>query len=66
MGQDLVIPALSGKIRELFGFDFSGLLAELGEPTKIQGKGRKKTTSRKGTTVKGDTRKKGPKRARKL
>lgn len=66
MGHGLVIPALSGKIRELFGFDFSGLLAELGEPTKIQGKGRKKTTSRKGTTVKGDTRKKRPKRARKL
>jgi len=66
MRQGLVIPALSGKIRELFGFDFSGLLAELGEPKTIPGKVHKKTTSRKGKAVKGDTRKKRPKRTRKL
>ena len=42
MGQGLVIPALSGKIRELFGFDFSELLAELSEPKKIGARSRKK------------------------
>lgn len=62
MGQGVVIPALSGKIRELFGFDFSGLLAELGEPKKIRGKSRKKQTRRKGPTVKGDSRTKVKKR----
>ncbi|MDQ2921728.1 MAG: hypothetical protein M3R52_09000 [Acidobacteriota bacterium] len=67
MGQGLVIPALSGKIRELFGFDFAGLLAELGEPKKIGGKGRKKKTPGKGRTVKGDPKKNGQKRtSRKL
>jgi hypothetical protein len=58
MGQGLVIPALSEKIRELFGFDFSGLLAELGEPKKIGSKSLKKGTPRKRTTVKGATKKK--------
>ena len=58
MGQGLVIPALSEKIRELFGFDFSGSLAELGEPKKIGAKSRKKRTPRKRTTVKGATKKK--------
>jgi len=67
MGQGLVIPALSGKIRELFGFDFSGLLAELGDPKKIAAKSRRKKTPRKGRTVKGATEKKGQKRtSRKL
>ena len=58
VGQGLVIPALSGKIRELFGFDFSELLAELGEPKKTGSKSRKKRTPRKRTTVKGTTKKK--------
>ena len=62
MGQGLVIPALSGKIQELFGFDFSGLLEELGEPKKLRGNGRRKTPSRNAKTVKGDARKKKPKR----
>jgi hypothetical protein len=57
MGQGLVIPALSGKIRKLFGFDFSGLPAELGEPKRIRAKSRKKRTSRKRTTVEGNTKK---------
>lgn len=30
MGQGLVLPVLSGKIQELFGFDFSELLNDLG------------------------------------
>jgi hypothetical protein len=42
MGQSLVIPALSEKIRELFGFDFSGLLKELGGTGNSKAKGRKK------------------------
>ena len=42
MGQSLVIPALSEKIQELFGFDFSGLLKELGGTGKSKAKGRKK------------------------
>lgn len=54
MGQGLVIPALSGKIRELFGIDFSGLLIELGEPKKIGAKSRTKKTPRKGRTTKGE------------
>lgn len=67
MGQGLVIPALSGKIRELFGIDFSGLLTELGEPKKTRGKGRTKKIPRKRGTVKADTKKKGQQRtSRKL
>jgi hypothetical protein len=62
MGQGLVIPALSGKIRELFGIDFSGLLIELGEPKKIGARGRKKKTPSKSRTTKGDTKKKGQQR----
>jgi hypothetical protein len=61
MGQGLVIPALSEKIRELFGIDFSGLLIELGEPKKIGGKVRTKKTPRKGT-VRADTKKKAQQR----
>jgi len=38
MGQGLVIPVLSEKIRELFGFDFSDLLKDLGEAKKSNGK----------------------------
>jgi hypothetical protein len=58
MGKGLVIPALSEKIRELFGFDFSGLLAELGQPKKTGSKSGKKRTPRKRTTVKSATKKK--------
>ena len=58
MGQGLVIPALSEKIRELFGFDFSGLLAELGEPKKIGSRSRKKGNPRNRTAVKSATKKK--------
>jgi len=46
MGQSLVIPALSEKIRELFGFDFSGLLKELGGTGRSKTKGRKKAGKR--------------------
>ena len=62
VGQGLVIPALSGKIRELFGFDFSGLLAEMSGPKKIVGKRPRKKTPGKGRIVKGATEKKGQKR----
>jgi hypothetical protein len=59
MGQGLVIPALSAKIRELFGFDFTELLAELGETKKGGGK-RSNKPSRKRAPVK--SAKKGTKR----
>jgi hypothetical protein len=52
MGQGLVVPALNEKIRELFGIDFSGLLAELGEPKQIRPKSRKQKTPHQRTTVK--------------
>jgi hypothetical protein len=52
MGQGLVVPALNEKIRELFGIDFSGLLAELGEPKQIR-KSRKRKAPHQRTTVKG-------------
>jgi hypothetical protein len=38
MGQGLVIPVLSEKIRELFGFDFSDLLKDIGGAKKSNGK----------------------------
>jgi hypothetical protein len=67
MGQGLVIPALSGKIRELFGFDFSGMLAELGEPKRVGGKSPGKKVPRKRRTGKVAAEKKGQKRtSRKL
>lgn len=34
VGQGLVMPALTGKIRELFGFDFSELLQDMGGAKK--------------------------------
>lgn len=34
MGQSLVMPALNLKIKELFGFDFSELLSEMGQTKK--------------------------------
>lgn len=40
VGQGLVMPALTGKIRELFGFDFEELLKDMGETKKS---GSKKT-----------------------
>jgi hypothetical protein len=62
MGQGIVVPALSDKIRELFGFDFSGLLAELGGPKQIRRKSRKQKTPRKSPTVKGNQNQKSRKR----
>ena len=58
MGQGLVVPVLSGKIRELFGFDFSQLLNDVGgakQPSRKKGSskprtlkaGKKKRQSRK-------------------
>ncbi|MFN2516133.1 MAG: hypothetical protein ABR556_07950 [Pyrinomonadaceae bacterium] len=38
MGQGLVIPALSGKIQELFGVDFSQLLEDIGGAKKSRKK----------------------------
>jgi hypothetical protein len=38
MGQGLVLPVLNEKIRELFGFDFSEMLREIGTTKKSNGK----------------------------
>ncbi len=38
MGQGLVIPVLTEKIRELFGFDFSDLLKDVGGAKKSSGR----------------------------
>jgi hypothetical protein len=45
MGQSLVIPALNIKIRELFGFDFSELLKDMGQSKK--GSGNRKTPAKR-------------------
>ena len=44
MGQGLVMPALNSKIKELFGFDFSELLKDVGGPKKRLGKKSPKRT----------------------
>jgi hypothetical protein len=56
------VPALSEKIRELFGIDFSGLLAELGEPKQISRKTLKQKTPHQRATVKGNKTQRGRKR----
>jgi hypothetical protein len=66
MGHGLVVPALSGRIRELFGFDFSGLLAELSAPKQVKRKTRNQKNARKRKTVKGDKNEIGKKRSQKL
>jgi len=45
MGQGLVLPALDAKISELFGFDFSAMLAKVGESAK-KSPGKKKPRAR--------------------
>lgn len=48
MGQGLVLPALNGKIKELFGFEFSELLGELRGVNKTAAKKRpRKSITRK-------------------
>ncbi len=57
MGQGLVIPVLSGKIHELFGFDFSELLKDIGAKTSSS-----KKSSAKPRTLKAGTKKQGRKK----
>ena len=45
VGNSLVMPALNAKIKQLFGFDFSDMLEEIGGVKKTLGK---KKSSRKG------------------
>lgn len=49
LGNSLVLPPLNAKIKELFGFDFSDVLEEIGDAKKI--------SSRKKSTVKAATKK---------
>jgi hypothetical protein len=58
MGQGLILPVLSGKIKELFGFDFSELLNDLG----TEKRGRKKKAS-KAAASKRATKKRGQKKS---
>lgn len=51
---------MPNKIRELFGFDFSELLEQLGEPKKVGTKRSKKTPVKRGT-AKANTKGKGQK-----
>ena len=69
VGQSLIMPTLNARIRELFGFDFSELLDEIGEarksgPKQIAPKKRaaRKTHAKKSATKK--RAKKGGKRGR--
>jgi hypothetical protein len=48
VGNTLVMPSLNSKIKELFGFDFSDMLEEIGSAKKSAGK--KHTTKRATTT----------------
>jgi hypothetical protein len=52
LGQGLVMPALSVKIKELFGFDFSTLLQEMGQTKKTSRKLGKKTPTKRRATKK--------------
>ena len=46
VGNSLVMPSLNAKIKELFGFDFSDMLEEIGSAQKTRG--RKKSSSKGG------------------
>jgi hypothetical protein len=46
VGNSLVMPSLNSKLKELFGFDFSDMLEEIG---RAKGRSSKKTTTRKAT-----------------
>lgn len=48
MGQSLVMPALTAKMKELFGFDFSELLKDVGQAKARSA--RKKTPAKRKTT----------------
>jgi hypothetical protein len=58
VGKDLVMPALNVKIKELFGFDFSELLRDMGRPKT----GRSRKTPVKRRAAKAGTKKSGRKR----
>lgn len=71
VGQSLIMPALSSKIRELFGFDFSEMLEEIGHTrreshtaTERSGKALSKKTGSK-QRKRAASKAKGAKRARK-
>lgn len=58
VGNSLVMPALNGRIKELFGFDFSEVLDSIGKRTKkptkpkrAGKKGKQKSTAKRATTA---------------
>ena len=57
MGQGLVMPALNMKIKELFGFDFSELLNDVGKSKKRVGKKSTKRIAKKAGSKKTSRRK---------
>lgn len=60
MGQSLVMPALNMKIRELFGFDFSELLNNMGQAKKGS---RSRKTPAKRKAAKASSKKRGRKKS---
>ncbi len=61
VGNNLVMPSLNAKIKELFGFDFSDLLEEISETKKAPG--RKKTTRKGGAKKRAATKPRAKKKA---
>ena len=61
VGQDLVMPALNGKIKGLFGFDFAELLKDMGRTKKG---GNKKTPVKRRAAKAGAKKPGGKKKAR--
>ena len=47
VGNTMVMPSINAKIKELFGFDFSDLLSEIGSDSKPKTRRRTKTVSKK-------------------
>ncbi|HEY0006634.1 MAG TPA: hypothetical protein VGB17_17765 [Pyrinomonadaceae bacterium] len=65
VGKSFIMPTLNFKIKELFGFDFAGLLEEVGETRKGGAKksaAAKASSSAKGSSKKGSARKQSAKK----
>jgi hypothetical protein len=64
VGNSLILPPLNEKIRELFGFDFTDVLQEIGEAKKPDGRKKPaaKRSAKKRTTIKSRAKKSRPTR----
>ena len=61
VGTSLVMPSLNAKIKELFGFDFSDLLEEIGDARRATGR---KSPARRGGAKKGGAKKRAAAKTR--